>query len=44
MKIHLVDGTYELFRSHFGALPKKGKSGLRLVFCEACSCFCPTQR
>jgi len=22
MKIHLVDGTYELFRSHFGAPPK----------------------
>ncbi len=23
MKIHLVDGTYELFRNHFGAPPKK---------------------
>ena len=21
MKIHLVEGTYELFRSHFGVLP-----------------------
>ncbi|HNH27072.1 MAG TPA: 5'-3' exonuclease H3TH domain-containing protein [Anaerolineales bacterium] len=27
MKIHLVDGTYELFRAHFGAPPKKSKSG-----------------
>jgi len=27
MKIHLVDGTYELFRSHFGALPKKASNG-----------------
>ncbi len=27
MKIHLVDGTYELFRSHFGAPPKKSASG-----------------
>lgn len=27
MKIHLVDGTYELFRSHFGAPPKKSPSG-----------------
>jgi len=27
MKIHLVDGTYELFRSHFGAPPKKSTSG-----------------
>jgi 5'-3' exonuclease len=27
MKIHLVDGTYELFRSHFGAPPKKGPDG-----------------
>ena len=23
MKIYLVDGTYELFRSHFGAPPKE---------------------
>ena len=23
MKIHLVDGTYELFRSHFGAPPRQ---------------------
>lgn len=23
MKIHLIDGTYELFRAHFGAPPKK---------------------
>ena len=27
MKIHLVDGTYELFRSHFGAPPKKAIDG-----------------
>jgi len=27
MKIHLVDGTYELFRSHFGAPPKKSPDG-----------------
>jgi 5'-3' exonuclease len=27
MKLHLVDGTYELFRSHFGAPPKKSASG-----------------
>ena len=26
MKIHLVDGTYELFRSHFGAPPKKASN------------------
>lgn len=27
MKLHLVDGTYELFRAHFGAPPKKSTSG-----------------
>jgi 5'-3' exonuclease len=27
MKIHLVDGTYELFRSHFGAPPRKTPDG-----------------
>jgi 5'-3' exonuclease len=27
MKIHLVDGTYELFRSHFGAPSKKAPDG-----------------
>jgi 5'-3' exonuclease len=27
MKIHLIDGTYELFRNHFGAPPKKTKDG-----------------
>ena len=27
MKIHLVDGTYELFRSYFGAPPKRAKDG-----------------
>jgi 5'-3' exonuclease len=27
MKIHLIDGTYELFRHHFGAPPKKTAEG-----------------
>jgi 5'-3' exonuclease len=27
MKIHLVDGTYELFRAHFGAPPAVGADG-----------------
>ena len=27
MKIHLVDGTYELFRNHFGAPPKQAPDG-----------------
>ena len=27
MKIHLVDGTYELFRAHYGAPPKKAPDG-----------------
>ncbi len=27
MKVHLVDGTYELFRSHFGAPPRKDTEG-----------------
>ncbi|MGE5250157.1 MAG: 5'-3' exonuclease [Bacteroidota bacterium] len=27
MKIHLVDGTYELFRNYFGAPPKKAPNG-----------------
>jgi 5'-3' exonuclease len=27
MKIHLVDGTYELFRNHFGAPPKTALDG-----------------
>ena len=27
MKIHLVDGTYELFRSHYGAPPRKSPAG-----------------
>jgi 5'-3' exonuclease len=30
MKIHLVDGTYELFRAHFGAPPKKSISGMEV--------------
>ena len=27
MKIHLLDGTYELFRNHFGAPPRKTPDG-----------------
>lgn len=27
MKLHLLDGTYELFRSHFGAPPRTSPSG-----------------
>jgi 5'-3' exonuclease len=27
MKIHLLDGTYELFRNHFGAPPRKAADG-----------------
>jgi 5'-3' exonuclease len=27
MKVHLVDGTYELFRNHFGAPPQKSPDG-----------------
>ena len=27
MKLHLIDGTYELFRSHFGAPPRKSPDG-----------------
>ena len=27
MKIHLIDGTYELFRNYFGAPPKKAPDG-----------------
>jgi 5'-3' exonuclease len=30
MKIHLVDGTYELFRAHFGAPPKKVPDGMEI--------------
>jgi 5'-3' exonuclease len=30
MKIHLVDGTYELFRAHFGAPPKKASNGMEV--------------
>src|SRR5690349_25176933 len=27
MKLHLVDGTYELFRNHYGAPPKAAPDG-----------------
>jgi len=27
MKVHLVDGTYELFRNYFGAPPKQAPDG-----------------
>jgi 5'-3' exonuclease len=30
MKIHLIDGTYELFRNHFGAPPKRSLSGMEV--------------
>ena len=30
MKIHLIDGTYELFRAHFGAPPKKSPNGMEV--------------
>lgn len=30
MKLHLVDGTYELFRAHFGAPPKKASNGMEV--------------
>ncbi len=30
MKVHLVDGTYELFRAHFGAPPKKAINGMEV--------------
>ena len=30
MKLHLVDGTYELFRNYFGAPPKKSPDGLQV--------------
>ena len=30
MKLHLVDGTYELFRAHFGAPPKKAPNGMEV--------------
>ncbi len=30
MKIHLVDGTYELFRAHFGAPPKQSPAGMEV--------------
>jgi 5'-3' exonuclease len=27
MKVHLIDGTYELFRNYYGAPPKKAPDG-----------------
>ncbi len=27
MKVHLIDGTYELFRAHFGSQPRKARNG-----------------
>ncbi len=30
MRVHLVDGTYELFRAHFGAPPSRAASGLEV--------------
>ena len=31
MKVHLVDGTYELFRHFFGAPPHRNKDGLEVA-------------
>ena len=31
MKVHLVDGTYELFRHFFGAPPHRNKAGLEVA-------------
>ena len=31
MKVHLVDGTYELFRHFFGAPPHVNKAGLEVA-------------
>ncbi len=30
MKLHLIDGTYELFRSHFGAPPRTAPDGMAI--------------
>ncbi len=30
MKLHLVDGTYELFRAHFGAPPRRAPDGMEV--------------
>ena len=30
MRVHLVDGTYELFRAHYGAPPARGRDGLEV--------------
>ena len=30
MKVHLLDGTYELFRSYFGAPPRKAPDGMEI--------------
>ena len=37
MKIHLVDGTYELFRSFFGVPPKKAPDGREVGATRGCS-------
>ncbi|MGH9335717.1 MAG: flap endonuclease, partial [Vicinamibacteria bacterium] len=33
MKVHVVDGTYELFRAYFGAPKKLGLSGREVGAC-----------
>jgi len=30
VRVHLVDGTYELFRAHYGAPPARGRDGLEV--------------
>ena len=30
-KLHLIDGTYELFRSHFGAPPRQTPEGWEII-------------
>ena len=43
MKVHLVDGTYELFRAHFGAFPAVAPDGRNVGATCAVSCrrSCP---
>ena len=30
MKLYLIDGTYELFRNHFGAPPRQALNGVEI--------------
>ena len=43
MKLYLVDGTYELFRSHFGAPPRTPPAGREVgatlgLYAACCCC------